>query len=463
MTVALTYDNTLARVRIAVSGIGATADYARIERSTDQIRWTTVRGGTTLPLVSGAANLDDYEFVAGVANYYRVSAVDSSPITFVSAGTATTAVTPGAPAGFGTGDLLLIFASIRNSGGGTVNTPAGWTKVFESGNMALLGKRATSAAEPMPAVTYSGAVVGADTIAQCAAFRNADLTLATSAGQVNASAQNIAYPAVNLPDSGVCMALFLGWKQDDWTSVATIPGAATIGATAATAGDDSGQVWQRDTAPFSVGIASGSFVVTGGAAAISRGAVVALQPAAYLSQEGQSITPNMTEVWLKSLARPFLNRAVTVTDWSDITRPSRSGVFEVVGRAAPLVVSEVRGSRRWSMDVRAADLGEASQIDVMLTSGDLQFIHVPTDCAVPGGYVAVGDTTERRPTPRSTRRIFALPLTEVAAPAADVVGATITCQGVLNAYATCADVLAAHATCADLLELIGDPTDVIVS
>lgn len=36
-----------------------------VERSTDGIRWTTVRGGADLPVVGGVASLDDYEFDSG--------------------------------------------------------------------------------------------------------------------------------------------------------------------------------------------------------------------------------------------------------------------------------------------------------------------------------------------------------------------------------------------------------------
>jgi hypothetical protein len=129
MAVTVTYDSVLSRVRISATGIPAAADVAKFERSIDQVRWTTVRGGTAVPVVSGAAALDDFEFAADVANYYRVSGIDTSPITFVAAGATSVgnnvALTPALPAGLVAGDLLLCQASIRNSGTGTPNTPAG--------------------------------------------------------------------------------------------------------------------------------------------------------------------------------------------------------------------------------------------------------------------------------------------------------------------------------------------------
>lgn len=180
-----------------------------------------------------------------------------------------------------------------------------------------------------------------------------------------------------------------------------------------------------------------------------------------------SIIPVLGGVWLKSVARPFLNRQVTVADFSEVTRPNRGGVFEVVGRSYPVAVTDVRGSRRWSLQVRTDDPQEANDLDLLLAGGDILLVHVPQGggriSAVPGGYVTVGDTRMVTPPTYDLRmRVLDLPLVEVAAPGPDVVGASVTVQTVLNAYATCQQVLDAHPTVLDLLELVGSPTDVIV-
>jgi hypothetical protein len=250
----LSYDPVLSRVRLHITGIPGPTTTVRFERSTDQVRWVTVRGGDAVPVIAGEASLDDYEFAADVANYYRVG-----------------------------------------------------------------------------------------------------------------------------------VTLFTG-----------------------------------------------------------------------------SITPVLDGVWIKSIARPFLNRKVTVVDFSDIQRASRAGVFNVIGRSDPVAVNDLRGSRQWTLDVLTHTLAEASDFDLVLASGDPLFVHVPADCPVPGGYVTVGDTTESRTARRSVRRIFSLPCTQVAAPGPDVVGATVNWQTVLTAYPTWADVLAAHPTWSSLLELIGSPADVVV-
>lgn len=190
--------------------------------------------------------------------------------------------------------------------------------------------------------------------------------------------------------------------------------------------------------------------------------VIELISGSTLWVEQDQITPNLDRVWIKTLTRPYLNRAVTVKDYSDVDRPARGGVFEVVGRSVPVAVSDLRGSRRWTMEILVDTQAEADEFGLVFASGDPMYVHVPADCDVPGGYVSLGTVTTSRTARRSSRRVIALPFTEVAAPGPDVVGATVTWQSVLNAYPTWQDVLDAHLTWASLLELIGDPTDEIV-
>ena len=66
----------------------------------------------------------------------------AASISYVGIGTAAignnASVVPALPTGLQSGDLLCIFATIRNSGTGTVNAPSGWGKMVETGNIALL-------------------------------------------------------------------------------------------------------------------------------------------------------------------------------------------------------------------------------------------------------------------------------------------------------------------------------------
>lgn len=479
MAVTLTYNDDLYRVQISVTGIPATADHVLIERSTDGINWTTVRGGGEVPIAAGTATLSDYEFPDSVPVTYRASIVDTAAITYVASGAnassanlaGTSTLNPALPAGLAAGDLMVLHASIRNSGAGTVDTPTGWTLMAASGNLALLGRRYV-AGDTAPTVAYTGGVANATVMARIHGFHNAELVPATSNGQLNASAQNIAHPALTVPGDNH-LILVAGWKQDDWTSVAPLAGMAEIADDTTLSGDDASQVLDYVIQTTAADIAAGAFVVTGGLAAISRAIVAAVEPAAWLYQETASITTNIagdtctdTPIILKSISRPFLNRAVTVVQRPDtaITRRSRAGVFDIVGRSYPVAVSDLRPSRQWTMYVRTYTHTDAAELDLILASGDPLFVHVPAGCAasVPGGYVTVGDTTQAWHPLRPTQCLWTLPLTEVAAPGPDVVGATITWQGVLNAYGSWAELIAANATWADLLANVGSASDVIV-
>lgn len=217
----------------------------------------------------------------------QLTAVAASSITFGAAGTATGAdnasVTPGLPASTSTGHLLLVFAAIRNSGTGTVNTPSGYTRldVFPSTANVQLFAKVAGGAEVAPSVSFTGGVLGATCTAQMARlvgqWHDPTKILIGSAQCLNASAQNITYPGLSLPSADRCIIIALGWKQDDWTSVATLAGMTEIGDVPSTPGDDQGLVWDYVIQTTATAIASGSFAVTGGASAISRGAVLALR------------------------------------------------------------------------------------------------------------------------------------------------------------------------------------------
>lgn len=222
----------------------------------------------------------DINTSAGV-DVYDTGKIASATGALVNVGAAATAnnasVTPALPAGMADGDTLLMLASIRSSGTGTVVTPLGWKALVTSGNVTLLGKIASSS-EVAPTVTFAGGSAGDDTIAQIAAFRNVPLSVFASATLLNASAQNVAYPALTVPlNNG--LVLVIGWKQDDSTGYAALAGMAELGEANPTAGNDASQAWDYVLQGAASNIGASSFTVTGGASAISRGLTVAIGPA----------------------------------------------------------------------------------------------------------------------------------------------------------------------------------------
>lgn len=175
-----------------------------------------------------------------------------------------------------------------------------------------------------------------------------------------------------------------------------------------------------------------------------------------------TITPAQTGVWLKSITRPFLNRAVEVVDHSDIRRDARNGIFEVIGRSDPVAVTDVRGSRSWEMTVKVDTVSDADALETVFASGDPLYVQTDGTKDIPAGYVVVGDLTRRRYGRLSARRYFDLPLRNVAAPGADVVGATVTWETLVAEFGTWANVLAEFGTWAEIAEYVASPDVVIV-
>lgn len=471
MSVILTYDNIFARVNISVTGLDPTTDEVTIERSTNQINWTTVRGGASMTPAGNAVQLDDYEFSASVVNYYRVRAYDTAASSFVAAGGPATgnntSLIPAMPAGLQNQDLVLIEASIRNSGAGVPNEPAGWTTILDMSNVKVFGKIVTGA-EVAPTVTFTGGVANADTLAQTAAFRRTSLTTGNRATRLNTSQQNIPRPALIVPEDRMTLIYAL-WKQDDWTNILAGTNFTAIGSAISTAGDDAAQTWSYNIQTTRANLGTTTAAVTGGSAAISRSGAAAFYHAdLLLSTEISSITPTITGVWLKNIARPFLNRMLNcVPNQSPITRRARNGIFPIVGRTFPIAVTDTRLAREVTIEVIMQTTEQWEELDLITLTGDTFFIQTPPGNSLPTMYVAIGDTSIRRPLRNlpscgNDWRVFTLPLTEVASPSADLVGSLGTWQTVVNTYATWNDVIAAHPTWSSLLTLVGSPGEVIV-
>lgn len=227
-------------------------------------------------------------------------------ITYVGAGAASTGnnagLTPALPSGLADGDLLLAVASIRNSGTGTVAGATGWSPVAASGNLAVLG-RFYNGSVTAPVITFSGGVANADTIARVVAVRGVApdaLSQSVWADLLNSSAQNIAFPALDVPGDGYGLLMAL-WKQDDATSLTTPAGWTAVGLTSTTTGDDASQALFYQIQTTETDISSGSSTVTGGASAISRGLLLALKPAAAITTNLQDVYPPRVQVVVTGL------------------------------------------------------------------------------------------------------------------------------------------------------------------
>lgn len=228
-------------------------------------------------------------------------------ITFVGSGTSATgnnaSVTPVAHASTAAGDLVLVCASIRNSGTGTVNVPTGWTRVDGTANITILG-RIWEAGDVIPAITFANGVANADTIAQTVTFRGVEPRLPDCVGatnsRTNSSAQNIDYTLLDVPGAAHAVLLYV-WKQDDNTGVSTPAGFTAGPSTSTTTGDDASQAIKYQIQTTEADISSGTLTVTGGGSAISRAIIIALRPAAAIAVQTQAVYPSRVLVSVTGL------------------------------------------------------------------------------------------------------------------------------------------------------------------
>jgi hypothetical protein len=182
------------------------------------------------------------------------------------------------------------------------------------------------------------------------------------------------------------------------------------------------------------------------------------------SVQTDDIAPVLDSVWLKDLARPFLNMKVKLAAPGDITRASRSATFDVIGRNPPVAVTMARGLRQFDLVVKTATDDAMAGLAALLDPGDVLLLQVPSDYPAPlGGYYLPGDAVESRNGGVWQARWTTISLTEAAAPGPDIIGGTITWAGLPALYASWDDLSAAVDSWNDLAETVGAPGDVVVT
>ncbi|MBN6037481.1 hypothetical protein [Amycolatopsis sp. 195334CR] len=467
MSISATYLGDLGRVRIELASAPAVADHVVVERSTDGVTWTPVRGGLTVGLSGGAGVVDDYEYEPGVVNEYRASYVDGAQISYGGTGAAVhadnAAVTPTIAPGLQVeGMLLNLVVACRNTAQ-TVATPAGWTKAIEFGTVRVFQKRWV-AGTTNPTVTPSGGAAGDTVSAYVCGFQNAEPGYTTLNTQLNASAQNVAVPALTVPHPFSAVAMVAHKLAEVTTaSMLNLFDVASAAVNSTAVGLDQATPWQRASAAANLAsIAAQTLTITGGVAAVSRSVIWAMRQAPWIRQETTSITPINTGFWVKNLRRPNNNVQVTVTGYSDITRDARTGVFDVVGRTLPVAVTDVHSGRKLALTVTTETPAVAADLDTRFSAGEVfLFQSLGEGCPIPSLYAVIGTVTQSRRSQRAQRRHITLPLTEVAAPDPSVFSTTVTYADLLTLFTTYADIPAAEPTYSDVLDIVAE-SDVVV-
>lgn len=228
-----------------------------------------------------------------------VTAMSTATPAFIAAGTPAhadnAAVVPALPAGITAdqGQSLFCFAAIRS---GSVNIPAGWTAIsFEGLAQVRLFHRYYATGVVAPTVTPSGGAAGDTVSAVVVAFSGVTPTVDSTDGEGgptggfadlnNASAQNIAYPALTVRTARTrglretnCLQFVLGWKADDYTSVLPPSGFTEMFEASTTTGNDQSLYGAYRVVSDPTAVVAGSLAVTGGAAAVSRGFTIVFRP-----------------------------------------------------------------------------------------------------------------------------------------------------------------------------------------
>jgi hypothetical protein len=487
MALTPTYDSILSRVQLTCTLLGSDCTWALVQRSTDGTTWTTVRGAAEWDVTaeSFTTTLDDYEFPADVLTTYRARPYDVTNFPqdtqlsgLVQDGTSGDyASTPDAASLDIVGDLeLRAEISARD-----------WTP---SANQALIGKY-TPTGNQRSYYMYldTTGVVGLRWSTDGTAVTTKTSTVAPT---IPASGR-IAIKATLDVDNGAA------GNDVKFYTASAIDGTYTqLGTTVTTGGVTSifsstavaraGAIDASGSTSVFTGIIHAARIYSGIAGTQVANPNFEIQannatsfadtatPAKTWTVNGaaeivvtqtNTITPDLTEVWLKSIVRPYLNRAVRVVGVSEITRAARNGVFNIIGRSYPIAVTDLRSSRQLNVTIRTSTRAASEELDLVLASGDPVFLHSPPNTDhlwLPSAFYAViGDTSQARLGIKTeTLSDFTLPLTETAAPDPDIVGITTSWASIVAGYATWADVIAAFADWAAVLESIGSEEDVIV-
>jgi hypothetical protein len=453
-----TYDEPNAVVELTVTGLlTAGAAIATIERATDPAGpWTPVRGALNMPVTGDGPDVFlDYEYTAGpgVTNYYRVVAQD--PPEFVSVGTADTdsgngvTLTPGLPAGIAAGDIMVMALVLAGASGGGIQAPSGWSLIAQSPGYqgsddsparSALYMKTVMDGETGPTVLMGGGIaINNAGVAQIAGFRNVRPVLlgANRAPQADqpVTTSQVEFPALAVIED-FALALAVGVTDTTWTSAAAPSPFTIIDDPTINAVEDASLAWAYDVRAAAGTVATDVFTITGGThnPADKRGWTVALSydsaNAPVSSLFTDDVDTPLSVVWLKDPLRPARNMVVEVASPTGMRYASRSGLFDIKGRAEPIEVSEIRRSRSWTQLWPVVTFEELDGLLELFSTGRTLFLHVPArgtvpECPpwprnLPGGYISVGDLTETYATDAALPVTLSAPVQTVAAPCADL-------------------------------------------
>lgn len=158
--------------------------------------------------------------------------------------------------------------------------------------------------------------------------------------------------------------------------------------------------------------------------------------------------------WLTHPIKPALGGRVVVRDDTDRTLTARRGVHQIIGRADPVAVWDVRASDAGGLIVQTSTAADITNLRALLADGAPLLYRTPSTWGGEWLYLAVGDVGLQRLdglTATDVLRRWPLPYVAVSRPSGVSQGAVgVTYADVPVAYATYTALAAGEATYADL-------------
>jgi hypothetical protein len=162
--------------------------------------------------------------------------------------------------------------------------------------------------------------------------------------------------------------------------------------------------------------------------------------------------PSGSNAWLSHPGHPKYASATTVADLQ-AALPGRAGLFQPIGAALPIAVTDIRGGAQGTVTWQAQTAAQYQQIRALVGDGAVLLMRLPATWSGDTWYIAAGNIVEDRFSGIATDgwRRYQMPYTRVDRPAGASDGAVgITCADVPATYATCTALAAAKATCTAL-------------
>jgi hypothetical protein len=431
VTLTATYLDDLGRVRLTAGALVANVSYT-LQRSTDaEPTWVDVRGGGNVSTL-GVTIVDDYEYDPNVVNHYRLVApafYDSFNRTTVSALT------------WGTADTGQVYvntvaeagASARvDNGVGIVEDAAPVGNIIEQNvptdPSAIDAEVTWSSIQPDPALdmqtNYSLGLrsVDGNNYYECQVLfdseadgRDVRLQLSKRVGGVftglSGGTLRVGEWTANIP----------------WYAKFRVIGSSLMCRAWPTGSDEPGD-WQLFVTDSDLVAGSNLHIrtrKTGGAAYEQWFGPIEVRAIPDIVAATADVTPEESEVWLKSIAYPLFNHRLECVDWDEIAYESRVGLFNVKARHEILAITDVGSSGSFGLTFVTRSAAENRAVLALLTFGGVMLLQPPGDdedeecpvdySGIPEGYVV--STTAVKPHSVRGQAIWAwtVAFTEVAA------------------------------------------------